>query len=164
MQYAFKIRRDRWHRGKECAAGHAARRGGSHASARIGTFARAVSSRPATNRAAWKRMAASVSRLGNRERSALSQSAVRDAKFPAALRLSLPELQRTISARPPHSARDRVLSLLSRTQSRRIRYEVSTQTHDEVVAVLVLTHRTNKQALGRGERLSNVDYFAASSC
>jgi hypothetical protein len=57
-------------------------------------------------------MAGSMSPFRNRERSALPQFALRDQSFAAALRLSLPELQREIFACPPASPHDRVLSLL----------------------------------------------------
>src|ERR1041384_8504090 len=107
-----------------------------------------MASRTAPKRAARTGRATSVSRVRNRGRSALSQSAVRDEKFFAALRLHLPELQREISARPPNSPRHRVSRLLPKTQRRRFRSAVSAKTHDEVVAVFVSKTELNKQALG----------------
>jgi len=72
----------------------------------------------------------------------LSQSAVRNEKFAAALRLPLPELSAGISARAKDSPRDCVSILLSKTQSRQFRSAVSAQIDEEVVAMLVLKHRT----------------------
>src|ERR1700693_1599251 len=86
-------------------------------------------------------MAAGVSRFGNRGRRALPQFTVRDEKFPAAICLSLPELQTGISARAKDSPHNRMSRLLPKTQRWRFRSAFSAQTRFIEPSSVVLLKR-----------------------
>ena len=94
----------------ESAAGGASRGDRPHAATRTCSYPRAISRRAATDFTARIRVAAGLSRFGNRRREALSYVAVSGKAFCAAFHLPLPELP----ARFPSRTQDQTHSRLSR--------------------------------------------------